>query len=197
MRHSRLLLASSLLAMCLLAHAQVSLNGKPSSWPAPEPVVGTVCPNVSGTYQAHAIDAKVQEKAKDVSLGILVFLYTLGRLNVPSWMWRETSEVEIRYAPEEGMTVIARDQNRLRETTRKLTPGELECRDGVMRLTWKHDSHTEGVSHNTVSYLELYRTASGALIVSDNLIDRASTLFVVSSTTERHDWYQFPLVSKP
>jgi hypothetical protein len=66
-----------------------------------------------------------------------------------------------------------------------------------MRLTWKHGGHTEGVSHNTVSYLELYRAGSNALVVSDNLIDHASTLLVISSTTERHDWYLFPQVSKP
>ena len=196
MRHRQFLFAC-IWALCQSAQAQPALAGKPESWPAPELIVNNECSNISGTYTAQPADEKVQDKTTNTSLGSLVFLYTPGRLNVPSWMRHETSEVEFHFAPADGITITAWGKNRSNTISRRVPANELECRDGVMRLKWKYEGHTEGTSHNDLSYLEMYRTQHGALIVSDNLVARATTLFFFSHTTERHDWFLYPPAKKP
>jgi hypothetical protein len=126
----------------------------------------------------------------------MIFNYTPGRLNVPDWMWKEASAVEFDYVEGKALSVTARDQFRSREATRAISANALECRNGGIFLKLNYGGNSEGVSHNTVSYLGLYRTGTGELVLSDNLADRATTLFVLSSTTERHDWYLYPAATK-
>jgi hypothetical protein len=156
-----------------------------------------MCPNISGVYGDRPTQAKAQTETNKASLGIMVLLYTRERLNVPAWVRYSTAQVELTYESGSGLTIIVRGAGDGQMITRTIPASELACNDGLLRLRWNNSGHNEGTTHVSVSYLDLYRSSDGALVASDNLVDRASVMLVISSTTEHHDWFIFPMVAKP
>src|SRR5689334_20017736 len=136
MRHFAKFLLILVTTTAQLLWAQELLLDRPSSWPSPEAASSDSCTSFSGVFADEPADKKPFSNYKFDTFVHTAFLFTLGRLKVPDWVWKgDTGSVEVRFS-DRSLEFVARSKNGIQTERRVVDIGAIQCRANVLYLTW-------------------------------------------------------------